>query len=208
MASSCSVWRRSSPDTIVSGGSWWYTRVSPLYGPLEGHGGERGRSWGTPRLGEAPPCPPGGDRRRWLFVLGLGRGFGAGARGGVGSRYLLLRISNASRSTLSGWHNLMIFFVPQKKKRAQLLCELWCSFVFLNLYDGKQMHLENGLIQVQFPVLICGKKSIKNLGDTFLCTGVEKFIAKTILYRSARYTSLQLELVSYAWLPASVLGIL
>ena len=65
--------------------------MSPLRRSPGGH--SRAYGAGLPRLGGAPTCPHGGDRRRPL-APSTGRGHAAG-RDGVGSGRLLLRSSHA-----------------------------------------------------------------------------------------------------------------
>ena len=67
-----------------------FARVSPLCGPPGGYGGR------VPRLGGAPPCPRGSDRRRWPLAPGP-----RGKPGGVGSRHFLLQNSNTSEGGAS-----------------------------------------------------------------------------------------------------------
>ena len=57
--------------------------VSPLCGSPGGHSGLY--SAVVPRLGGAPPCPPGSHWRRRHLASGTSRGHGAGGRGGMGS---------------------------------------------------------------------------------------------------------------------------
>ena len=83
-------WTRLFRELPVSYSAGRYARVSPMCGPPGGHGR------GVPRLGGATPGPCRDDRRRRHLARGPVGGHGAGRSGGVGSRHLLLRSSDAS----------------------------------------------------------------------------------------------------------------
>ena len=105
---------REVPGWFLAGRNAW---ASPLCGPPGLQGGTYGG--GVPRLGGAPPCPCGGDKRRRSLAPGAGRGpgrgHGAGRRWGVGGRHLLLQSSDASEGGFGVWAGAD--FYPRRRLR-------------------------------------------------------------------------------------------